>query len=407
MSYFENVNTREQDSPDIDAFGRKRVSQVTTQIDLKQLHDKLPLFIDEETSGGTATHSTTNAETALEVTNNADFVIMQTKQRFNYQSGKSQLMLLTFNSFDNQADTTKRIGYFSSNTTTPFNSTLDGIFLQSDGTNISVNVYRSGTAVSSVNRSAWDDPLDGSGASGITHDFDNNTILGIDFEWLGVGRIRFFVVKDGVITIFHTIEYTETTTVYMSSPNQPLRWECRANANTGGTGFNFICSTVSSEGSINQLGRILSDNLGVSTVNANSTSNVYALLGIQLQSAKVDTLVDILDFSVLATTTDNVLVQVFLNPTVAGTFNYSAVTNSGVAIAKGDTSGNPSTNTVTGGTLLYSRVVAAQSSVPIEIENAIRLGMAIDGTLDSIVITARPFTSNCDVTGTIGWRELS
>ena len=42
----------DKNSPFADAFGRFRVSQITTQIDIKQLHDKLPLFINEELIGG-------------------------------------------------------------------------------------------------------------------------------------------------------------------------------------------------------------------------------------------------------------------------------------------------------------------------------------------------------------------
>jgi len=238
------------DTPNLDAFGRLRVSQVTTQFDAKQLHDNLPLFINEETIGtGSSAHSTTNAQNTLTTLAVNDAVILQTKQRFNYQSGKSQLLFWTFNSFDNQTNITKRVGYFTSNTTTPFNSVLDGFFLQSDGTNISFQVYRSGTNISSVNRSAWEDPLDGTGASGIAHDFDNNTILCIDFEWLGVGRVRACIVKEGEIIPFHSLDYTGTTSVYMSSPNQPLRWEIRQTG-AGSGSFRTICTTVGSEGSI-------------------------------------------------------------------------------------------------------------------------------------------------------------
>jgi hypothetical protein len=388
-------------SPNIDAFGRLRVSQVTTQFDAKQLHDALPLFIDEETIGtGATSHDTTLAENELTTASNSDAVILQTKQRFNYQSGKSQLLFWTFNGMNNETNITKRIGYFSSNTTTPFNSTLDGFWLENDGTTLRIKVYRSGTEIDNVARSSWGDPLDGTGASGITHDFDKNTILVCSFEWLGVGEVQFGIVKDGVIIPFLYLDHTEIQGVYMSSPNQPMRWEMRQTGAGSGT-MNVICSSVNSEGSINQLGKILSENLGTSFVNANSTGSKYALLGIRLQSAKVDTLVDLLDYSILSITNDNQLVEVWLNPTVTGTFTYNSITNSSVQIAKGAGA------TVSGGTLLFSQYVSRQSATPISIENAIRLGMAIDGTLDTIVVTTNPLSSNADVYGSITWRELT
>jgi len=386
-------------SPNIDAFGRLRVSQVTTQFDAKQLHDALPLFIDEETIGtGASAHSTTLAESQLTTAAASDAVILQTKQRFNYQSGKSQLLFWTFNNMDNETNVTKRVGYFSSNTTTPFDSTKDGFWLQSDGTNMSIQISRSGTSTASVNRSSWDDPLDGTGPSGVTHDFDNNTILVCSYEWLGVGEVQFGIVKDGVIVPFHYEDFTDTTSVYMSSPNQPMRWEMRQNG-AGSGSLNVICSSVNSEGAINRIGKILSDNLGTAHVNANSTASKYALLGIRLQIAKIDTLVDLINFSILAITNDNQLVEVWLNPTVTGTFTYNSVTNSSVQIAKGAGA------TVSGGTLLYSKYVSAQDATPIELENALRLGMSIAGVQDEIVITTNPLTSNSDVLASMDWRE--
>ena len=399
----EGIPIRWQDTGNVDAFGRARVSQVTTQYDSKQLYDKLPLFVDEVTSGtATATHSTTLAQTALATSAGSDYVVMQTKQRFNYQSGKSQLIFWTFNSMGNQAGVTKRVGYFSSSTVAPYTADLDGIFLQSNGTDLSVNIYRTGTATASVNRSSWDDPLDGTGASGVTHDFDNNTILAVDFEWLGVGRVRFYIIKNGAFIPFHYEDFTDTTSVYMSSPNKPLRWELRQNDVTTGS-LNFVCSSVNSEGSINQIGKLFSDNLGTAFVNAGSTATKYAVLGIRLNSVNIGTLVDVLTLSLLSATNDNVLWEVWLNPTVAGTFTYSSVTNSGVQIAKGATNGS---NTVTSGTLLDSGYLVSSSSVRLSIENAIRLGMSIAGTLDEIVLTANPLSTNLDIYGAITWREL-
>lgn len=405
MSNLENVNIQWQDTGNIDAFGRARVSQVTTQFDAKQLHDNLRLFIDEETIGtGAAAHSTTEARSQLTTAATSDVVILQTKQRFNYQSGKSQLVFMTFDNFQAETNITKRIGYFSSSTSTPFTADLDGLFLESDG-DVSINIYKSGTLTEQTDQSSWNiDPLDGSGESGITVDWQDSQILIIDFEWLGVGRVRWGLVIDGLIVYFHESNHANSTSgVYMSSPNQPLRWELRQSGAGSGT-FNVICSSVNSEGSLNKLGKILSENLGTTHVNANSTSNKYALLGLRLQTAKVDTLVDLINYSILSTTSDDQLIEVWLNPTVAGTFTFNSVTNSSVQVAKGAADGS---NTVTGGTLLYSRYITAQDATPVNLQSSIRLGMAIDGTLDEIVITCNPLSNNSDVLASIDWRELA
>ena len=391
-------------SSNLDGFARLRVSQITTQLDAKQLYDKLPLFIDEELIGtATATHSTTLARTQLAVAATNDAVIMQTKQRFNYQSGKSQQLFWTFHSLG-------------------------------EGANIYLKVNRTGVSVDSVIRASWDDPLDGTGRSGVTHDFDNNTIMMVDFEWLGVGNIRWFVIKNGLPILFHELDHTGTTEVYMSSPNKPMRWELRQTgasaytsrvgyftsnnttpfnstldgfwieSNDAGATFDYICASVNTEGSINQIGKILSYNLGTAHINASSTANKYAIIGFRLNASNADALIDLLDYSLLSITNDNMLIEVWLNPTVAGTFTYASVTNSSAQVAIGAVAG---TNTVTGGTLLASSYGTSLDPVNSTIQNAIRLGSTIDGSLDTLVITANPLTSNLDVLGSINWRELT
>lgn len=401
MAYFEDVNTREQVTGDIDSFGRKRVSEVTTQFDAKQIHDNLPLFIDGRGTGSDVYDNTT-AKTTISTAGSGDYFVKQTKQRFNYQTGKSMEFFWTFFDFSEVPGVTKRVGYFNSSTVAPYDTVLDGFWLESDGTTLRLKVYRSGVEVRNVARVDWDDSLDGSGDSGVIHDFGNNTILNADIEWLGVGGLRFFIVKNKARIQFHQMDFTDEDEVFISSPNQPMRWEIRQNDVTSGS-FSFICGTVGAEGGINRLGKLFSDNLGTTHINANSTSNKYALIGIRLKASQVDTLIDLLTLSVLSLTNDSALWEVWLNPTVAGTFTYNDVTDSSIQVAKGDPGG---TNTVTGGYLLDSGYLGSESTDRLNIESAIRLGMSIDGTLDEIVLTAQPLSSNLDILGSLTWREL-
>lgn len=410
MSIFKNIKTSYDDTFNIDAFGRLRVSELTTQFDGKQLHDGLPLYYDTEVIGtGAVAYSTTNAESSLTTAATSDAAIMQTKQRFNYMTGKSALGMQTFRNFHHQSNVTKRIGYFNSNTTTPFNSNLDGFYLETDGTDISFVISKNGTK-NTIKQTNWNiDKVDGTGASEVDLDLGvetGNLLIWYNFEWLGVGAITFGFICNNQYIQCHREDHVLSDGVYMQSPNHSLRAEIRQSGAGSGV-FNYICSTFNTEGAINPLGKILSSNLATSTVNANSVGTNYALIGIRLNSSKVDTLVDVLDYSVLSITADNQLIQLWLNPTVAGTFTYNSITNSSVSVAKGDTSGNPSANTVTGGTLLYSDYISSQQSFNISVQNAIRLGMSIDGTLDTIVLTTTPLTSNSDVTASIKWRELS
>jgi hypothetical protein len=395
----------------IDAFGRLRVSQISTQLDIKQIHDAAPLFYDTELIGtGLATYDNTNACSDLSTSANADAVIKQTFQRSNYQSGKSHQMFMTFGDFHTQTNITKRVGYFTSNTTTPFDSDKDGFFLENANGTVTFQTHKTGTQTNSLARANWDDSMDGTGASGIDLDFTKTQIVMFEFEWLGVGICQMSFVVDGQIHVAHTFKNANNLSdVYMSSPNSCLRYEIRQTGAGSGT-FKQICSTVGSEGSLNEIGKILSDNLGSSIVNANAVANTYALLGIRLSTTDADASIDLLDINAIALTNDSFLWKIILNPTVDGTFNYSGITNSVCEIAKGDTSGNPSTNTVTNGTLLASGYIvasggASSGQLNTTISNAIRLGMSIAGVSDEIVLAVQPLAVNLDITGSISWRE--
>ena len=66
-----------------------------------------------------------------------------------------------------------------------------------------------------------------------------------DFQWLGVGRVRFGVVIDGQFKLFTTSTGTNNLdNVYMKSPNQPVRYEIRSVSGGASGSFNMICSQV-------------------------------------------------------------------------------------------------------------------------------------------------------------------
>jgi hypothetical protein len=398
----------------IDAFGRLRVSQISTQLDIKQIHDEQPLFFDRvKIGGGLSTYVNADSASNLTTASDGDAVIVQTFQRSNYQSGKSHQIFLTFANMHAQPNITKRVGYFDSNTTTPFDSNKDGIWLESSNGTIYLVVSKDGTE-NKIPQGAWNtDKMDGTGKSGITLDFSKTQIVLIEFEWLGVGGARISYVVDMAIVTAHQFNHANVLSdVYMQSPNKPLRYEIRQTGAGSGT-LKQICCTVGSEGSINEIGKILSVNNGVGFINANSTSSVYALLGLRLKSTNTDTEVDVIDYVLHTTTSTDLIYSIILNPTVAGTFNYADVTNSNLQIAKGDAVSNPSTNTVTGGTVLQSGYLKAGAgalsggNANRELVNALRLGASITGVSDTIVLCVQPLTANADVYGAITWRERS
>lgn len=145
----------------------------------------------------------------------------QTRMRFNYQPGKGQEVILTGVFGAGQAGITKRIGYFDTN---------NGLFFQLSGTTLSV-VRRTSTSGSPVDnvvtQANWNiDKLDGTGASGVTLDLTKTQIMIIEFEWLGVGRVRYGFDIDGKIIFVHQLfNANNLTEVYISTPNLPVKYE--------------------------------------------------------------------------------------------------------------------------------------------------------------------------------------
>jgi len=404
MSFIEDVNVQEQDTGNIDAFGRKRVSQVTTQFDMKQLHDQLPLFIDFDSVGTISnTHSTTDANTTLTTSSSGDWIKAQTKQRFNYQSGKSQLMFLTCTNFELETNVAKKIGYFSSSTVSPYTADLDGLYFESSG-DVSINIWKTGTNIETTKQSSWNlDTMDGTGVSGITVDWSKNIIFCIDFEWLGVGRVRWGLVIDGLIYYVHeSLHANETTGVYMSSPNQPLRWELIQSGAGSGT-FKFICGSVNSEGSLNQVGKDGGIGDDGAHLNANNTSTWYYAIGIKLTSTRLDTLIDVLGASLKSDTNDSFEYRICMNPTYAGTVTYNSVTDYSIEYGLGATA-----NTVSAfGSILKAGFGDAKTLIDVDLKTALRLGANIDGTPDELIVMVKPHGSNLDIHRAINWRELS
>jgi hypothetical protein len=77
----------------------------------------------------------------------------------------------------------------------------------------------------------------------------------MDFQWLGVGRIRVGFVHDGMYIVAHEYNCSNVLSeVYLSNPNLPVRCEIFNTGTTTGGSLDQICATVISEGGYSQNG---------------------------------------------------------------------------------------------------------------------------------------------------------
>lgn len=389
----------------IDAFGRQRVSSPYTLFDSKQIHDNAPLYFDDAEvsgSGTSSTHSTDRASTTMAVSaSTAGKRVRQTFQRFNYQPGKSQLVLCTgvIMLSGGGAGISAAIGYFDDD---------NGVFLESsDGAlGMTIRSSVSGSAVdNTVTQENWNgDKLDGTGASGFTLDQGKAQIWWCDIEWLGVGSVRVGFVIDGQFIVCHTFHHANSeSSVYMSTPNLPIRYEIENDGTGAASELEHICSSVMSEGGVQIQGQLQRKSTEGTHVDANTVDTIYAIVGIRLKTTHLDEQIELVTMSMINASAQDFEWLVLFNPTVAGTFTYADHPNSAVQVATGD-----STNTVTGGVPLGGGFVKSSNSsgsTGEALENALRLGAAIDGTRDQIVLCCRPLSANADIDGGMTWRE--
>jgi hypothetical protein len=386
-----------------DAFGRFRVSAPETLFDSKLSTANHALFWNFSQVSGTCTntYSKDRSSYTLAVANEtAGRGVWQTKQRFNYQPGKSQLVMMTAVPSGMKAGITYRVGIFDDN---------NGLFFEIDGADGLRAVRRSrvsGEAVDTVvNFPQFNlDAMDGKSGSSVLFDYTKSQIFVIDFESLQVGSVRFGLVVDGVIIYLHQMNHANILdAAYFSTPNLPLRYELVNDGTGGAATLEAICSTVISEGGSQETG--ITRYVGTEThVDANSTAATYACVGVRLKAANLDSVVKIAATTLIniAASTQDFEWKLILNPTVAGTFTYSDLTNSAVQVAYGATA-----NTVTDGTVLAGGFAQGNETTAALINSLYYLGATIAGTPDSMVLCVRPLSANEDIHAGITIKEIA
>lgn len=368
-----------------DAFARLRVSNSQTVFDSKQISDNQPLFWDDQEVSGTGTSSnynTNQASTTLSVGAVAGKRVRQTFRSFNYQTGKSQLILLTGVLGTPATGITRRIGQFNDQ---------NGFMILSTPTSIAVGIrtFTSGSSVDNiVNQADWNvDKLDGTGASGITIDPSKTQIGIFDYQWLGVGAVRFGFVIDGTPIYVHQFNNANNLAiVYTSTPNLPLRYEIENDGTGVASNLVQICSTVITEGGRQDTGVIRALNRADNTLITNNNLDLYPLIGLRLKVGYLGAFVRYLDHQILCTTTAEYAWYVVLKPTIVGTApTWLPVTNSAV-----DYCFPTNATTVTGGTILATGLGSDSNQnkggVSGVIQSDLAIGSNIAGVPDEIFL---------------------
>ena len=381
-----------------DAFGRLRISSPYTLFDSHNLLNENEKFDEQLTGSGNSNYNANTSSVNMTVTSaSGDQVIRQTKRRFSYQPGKSLLLMSTFVMSKAKENLRQRVGYFDDE---------NGIYLERDGTdlNLVLRSYASGSVVETrVPRTEWNgDPLNGSGTSKINLTMQKAQIFWADIEWLGVGSLRAGFVINGQFILAHTFHNANINeSVYMTTPNLPLRYEL---TNTGITATSStlkqICNTVLSEGGYEA--RAVEHIVGTAALTGQTVGTAYTNLAtIRLRQSGaivVPSGADILNIS----NTDFEW-ALFKNVTPNTAFTWSNATNNVQYSLEAKTFTDTGTR-VAGGYMGGKTAPVALGDGGFDWDY--QIGELIDGTSETLTLAARAASSSKSAAGIMKWYEL-
>ena len=399
----------------LDAFGRLRVSEVKTLMDITHTVDKHPISVDEKTNGGASSTYDSNASCIItSVTNNGDSVIRQSRKYCIYQPGKSLLVKLTgvLNDNNNGLSSSSRIGYYDDN---------NGFFFEYSNQTLKIchRTKVSGVVVNNyVSQDGWNiNSLDNL-SLGYVLDPSKVQIYFMDLQWLGVGRVRLGVVHNGEFIYVHEFVHDNIdTNVYITSANLPIRHELISTGSSARA--KLICSTVISEGGYDPVGMTFSIGRGLTPIQVRkSTTGIETpILALRLKLDRCRTMVLPMAISLLNVENANMIYYlrlyrspiqepIYTSPATSAVWND--ITNSAVQY---------STNTLQVRNQSDSLVVTqgyftSKTDISINVnsifDSFLQLTCNIDSVSDILVLSCIGLDNNDsqNTYGSIQWKEV-
>ena len=397
-----------------DAFGRLRVSNPYTLYEFNSIIGKQADIIDEDISGSGSTTAAIGASYIALNVSGEGYAIRQSHEYIMYQPGKSKLVYMTGVLQDpsgaDMSGNTARIGCFDASM---------GFYIESSSGIVSV--YKTNSVTDRIYRHQsegppdalyWDDPLDGSGASGVTVNFRRAQIFTFDFEWLGVGTVRCGIIIGGRIIYYYTFKHVnELVMPYIPMAKLPLRYEIRGKAGAAPNEMRMICGTVMSEGGFSPIGKqfIVGDYTTGTTL---SNTTYIPLIALRLTNvfpySRTTIKLKDLDIFNSSTGTSGGSWKILFNPTFTFSGTWGSPTSSLAEIAI-STVLTPITD-VSGGKEIYSGFYASRdyNQLTTSIDEIIAsqsITVGLNGRSDTIVLVTNNLLGTSRVNYALKWIE--
>jgi hypothetical protein len=381
----------------VDAFGRLRISDTADLFESKFTYGvEEKLYNTTTATGGTSTFLPNESAWSLDTTTSSGSRVLRESYGYmQYHPGKSQLVMMTGVFGAPVQNCVKRIGYYDND---------DGLYFIQNGSNgfgVVERTSTSGTMAETITyQSNWNiDKLDGTGPSGITLDVTKTQIFVMDFQWLGVGTVRYGLGINGEVIYVHKSHHANAsyTKVYMKTAWLPLRYEIvNVGVAPSVASLKQICSMVSSEGGAEPVGNVYSvSNLTavsstssawvpVLSITVNPTLNNVKYRG-QIQLSGIDTFVTSALPAVIAIVENGTLtgpVWTTVNPASAVSYDTSSTA-------------------ISGGTIRNTFFASSKSNSQ-TLPSFYVYGFAGD----TFTVVARGIGGNASTVASINWREI-
>lgn len=278
------------DSPSVTAFSRARTAEARLLLETRYMYGSgtSTEMNDKIVGSGTlVADQPRNCYLGNVTTASGDRVVRQTRQYAPYIAGTSNVGVITFTMNSAKVGLKQSVGLFDD---------YNGFIFRMNQLVPEFVIRKSGVDNEIVNQTNWNlDKLNGSknssNKSGILVDFSKSQILIVDYQWLGVGRVRIGFVIDGNIVYCHEFNHANSITeVYTNQPSLPCRWEIEnVSATASASTIMMICAAVYCEGSDSETGFSRSVSTGVNPVSLTSanSSNGYGIMAIRLKNTLV------------------------------------------------------------------------------------------------------------------------
>jgi len=386
------------------AFGDSRIAELSPiiQQSFEYTVDNAKLSSKTEVNGGTVTQANAMAVVGTSTTT-ASKATYSSKHHAKYHPGFGGLARFTA-MFTTPVAVTEQFAGLADEvgSTAAFKN---GYVVGYDGTTFGFHRFQN-DALFTAPQSSWDDPLDGTGPSGMTLDTTKLNVFYIQMQYLGAGAVKLFVEDEatGGIILVHTLDYVNQNTVpHIYQPTLKFIFH----ADNKATANNLVVSTAS-------LGYFVEGKTGLIELHQPLASSGEQLKGGITAERAVCTIrnkttyatrANFIDALILgfygsseAGTSNNLAyVRLVKNATLGGTPVYNDI-NTTDSIIEIDVAGT----TVTGGEEIHSIPLGGRNGTGRE--DLSNWGVILNPG-DTITVAGES-RGNADIAGGITWKEL-